>query len=416
MQLAHIVIAILFTLGVDAVALRRFLRWTWQKAIGVAVLLNVASLISAFFAQSYIMARIPASWFFIYNLYTRYAAVVLPFILLAFLVKVVTEWFICTFFEKSAPTKTIWAVVAGMNLVTMLPGAVHEYVRSRPEIPKPYVLLPSADWLGQLDEDVYFFDTFARRLVAVKPGSTNFTVLTSSPPVRGYRIACGGAAVITLHPTNAVTISLLAGSDKPARSYTYPIVVDNPALIDVSPEARFFAVCDAGSVKCYGLSSGGRTGEATRVSIGTDGYVAWTTNSSMILCGTRDGAELVEWQAGVTQACATVAPTTPVSWVCSLDKYLAPTNVFVSPVATVEVIRSAGLEIHSDGKTDKFTVSAAAGYVGIGFLSDNETFLFQLGREIMALNVRTKTVGHLYEGILCTLQRPRYEVPTGVME
>jgi len=69
-----------------------------------------------------------------------------------------------------------------------------------------------------------------------------------------------------------------------------------------------------------------------------------------------------------------------------------------------------GLEINYNREKIDFNVGTTAKYIGIGFLSDGENFLFQLGGEIMIINVKTKKIGRLYEGILGIIKNKRYKI------
>jgi hypothetical protein len=98
------------------------------------------------------------------------------------------------------------------------------------------------------------------------------------------------------------------------------------------------------------------------------------------------------------------------SFACSIQKYIAVTNSFNSPKADINVVMNKGLEINYNGEKIDFNVGTTAKYIGIGFLSDGENFVFQLGGEIMIINVKTRKIGRLYEGILGIIKNNRYKI------
>jgi len=182
-------------------------------------------------------------------------------------------------------------------------------------------------------------------------------------------------------------------------------------LIDVVPEKNIFAVCISNQLNCFDLQTGALTGKTVVLPKDSFDYISIGKSASEILCNAGANNFSVNWIDGEIK----ILPEkenikTYPSYICSIQKYAAVTNTFNSPNTEINVVINKGLAINSKGQKLDFNVGTTAKYIGIGFLADEENFLFQLGGEIMVVNIKTKKVGRLYEGILGIIKNKRYEI------
>lgn len=372
----HLTIAIFFTLGVDAFVIFKFLKMNLKKAVAISFLINTASMIAAFMAQQYLVTKLPSNWFWLHHILHNYVTVFLIFSLVTLAVKILVETLIITFFEKEVSTQVIWFAIIIMNLITAFPGAVYDFVSRKPKISAPFILKESADWLKNTNDTIWFLDAKSGMLTKAEPGADKFYPLTDATPFFGYRICADGNAAITLGRTNAITISVFS-SNKLEKSFTYPSEVETVDFADALPEKNIYATCLSNKVTVFDLRTGAPTNEIANIIFNELAKAINFSNST--------------------------------SWICSIQKYVTLTNNFKSPLAEITVIMNNGIEIKTGNENFNFNVGTSARFIGIGFLADGENFLFQLGGEIMVLNVKTKEIGHLYEGILAIIKSKRYE-------
>jgi len=410
LELIHLTIAIFFTLGIDAYVIFKYFKWDMRKACAVSLLINFVSMIAAFMAQQYLVTKLPPEWFFLYHISNSYASVFFTFTVVTIIVKVLSETLIISFFDKEISTFTLWTVVVGMNLITALPGSIYDFVRGKPEVSQPFTLVETADWIKNSDDKIYFLDAKNRMLTLAVPGTDKYYPLTPAQPFFGYRISDNGNAIITLGRTNAVTISIIS-SNKLSGSFTYPSDVVNVNLIDAVPNENIFAVCISNQLNCFNLQTGSLTGRTVELPKNNFEYISIGRKKTEIICSTKTNKISANWFNGtVNNLSNSQNIETYPSFVCSIQKYAAATNLFNSPKTEIKVVLNKGLEINSNGEKIEFNVGTTAKYLGIGFLSDGENFLFQLGGEIMVVNIKTKKIGRLYEGILGIIKNKRYEI------
>ncbi len=408
LELIHLIIAIFFTLGVDAYAIFKYLKWDVRKACAVSLLINFASMIAAFMAQQYLVTKLPSNWFFLYHISTQYASVFLTFVVVTIVVKILIETLILSFFDKEISTSMLWSVVIVMNLITAAPGSIYDFVRGKPEISKPFSLIENANWIKNSKDKIYFLNAKDRMLTLALPGMEKSYPLTAAQPFFGYRISDNGNAVITLGKTNSVTISIIA-SNALVKSFTYPSDVKTVDLIDVFPEKNIFAVCLSNQLKCFNLQTGSLTGKTVELPGDNFDYIGIKQDLQEVVCNSDTNKILANWLEGTAKELKNVSDEkTCLSYICSIQNYVAVTNSFHSPKTVINVVMNKGIEIISNVGTNELNFGTTARYIGIGFLSDGNNFLFQLGGEIMVLNIETKKVGHLYEGILCIIKNKRY--------
>jgi len=410
LELIHLTVAIFFTLGVDAYAIFKYFKWDIRKACAVSLLINFVSMIAVFMVQQYLVTKLPSDWFFLHHISNHYASVFFTFALVTIAVKILIEVLILSFFDKEISASVLWVVVIIMNLITFLPGSVYDYVRGNPEISKPFSLIEYADWINDSEDEIYFLDAKNRMLTLAIPGTDKYYPLTSAQPFFGYRVADNGNAIITLGKTNAVTISIIS-SNKLSESFTYSSDVRKVELIDAVPGENIFVVCISNQLKCFNLQTGISTGKVVELPGNKFNHISIGKKSPEIICSLDDKKISANWISGLTKPISvkTNEKSFP-SWLCSMQNYAISTNSFHSQKADIDVVMNQGLKINSNGEKTDFNVGTTARYIGIGFLSDEENFIFQLGGEIMVVNVKTKKIGRLYEGILGIIKNKRYRI------
>jgi len=129
LELIHLTVAIFFTLGVDAYAIFKFLKWNLRKACAVSLLINFVSMIAAFMAQQYLVTKLPSDWFFLYHISNNYATIFLIFSTVTIVVKILMETLIISFFDKEISTANLWVIVVVMNIITAVPGSIYDFIR-----------------------------------------------------------------------------------------------------------------------------------------------------------------------------------------------------------------------------------------------------------------------------------------------
>ncbi|MCK5853111.1 hypothetical protein KAH27_08810 [bacterium] len=408
LELIHLTVAIFFTLGIDAYAISKYFKWNIRKACAVSLLINFVSMIAAFMAQQYLITKLPAEWFFLHHISNQYASVFLTFFSVTIIVKILFEFLVLSFFDKEVPNSLLWSVIIVMNLITALPGSVYDFVRGKPEINKPFSIIKNADWIKNSEDKIYFLNAKNKMLTVATPGTDEYYPLTSAQPFFGYRISDNGNAIITLGRTNVVTISVVV-SNSLSENFIYPSDVENVDLIDVVPGENIFAFCISNQLKCFDLQTGALTGKVIVLPQESYDNISIGKKISEIICCTKTNKLSANWIAGTVKYISNDknVQTYP-SYVCSIQNYVALTNSFHSPKSDINVVMNKGLNIYYNGETNEFNVGTIAKYIGIGFLSDEENFMFQLGGEIMVVNIKTKKTGHLYEGVLGIIKNNRY--------
>ncbi len=410
LELIHLTVAIFFTLGIDAYAIFKYFKWNIRKACAVSLLINFVSMIAAFMAQQYLITKLPAEWFFLHHISHQYASVFLTFFSVTIIVKVLIETLVLSFFDKEVPNSLVWIVVIVMNLITALPGSVYDFVRGKPEINKPFSLIENADWIKNSEDEIYFLAAKNKMLTVATPGTDEYYPLTPAQPFFGYRISDNGNAIITLGRTNVVTISVIV-SNTLSESFVYPSDVESVDLMDVVSGENLFAVCISNQLKCFNLQTGALTGKIVELPQNNFDNISIGKKISEIICSSKTNKISADWIAGTAKYLpAGKDEKTYSSYVCSIQNYVAATNSFHSQKADINVVMNKGLTINYNGEKSEFNVGTTAKYIGIGFLSDENNFLFQLGGEIMVVNIKTKKIGHLYEGILGIIKNKRYQI------
>jgi len=249
-------IYILFTLVLETFALKKFFFFTLMKAFALCVAINIAAFLTSSIAQSFIANKLDPSFFYIFNIYTKYVEFVAVFILIAFFIRVATEAFICRFFAKEVSLKKVVTVVFIMNVITFFPYAIESYANSKPKISPPFNLVESANWLNSDNDEIVFVNPFGKNISKLQLNSTNFTVLSDSMPIDGYQVSKDRNSIIILGATNSVTITPAANFNLPSKTFNFVPAITNPSHIALSPDMKWFAVQGKEKINIYSFPGG----------------------------------------------------------------------------------------------------------------------------------------------------------------
>ncbi len=355
---------ILFTLLIETFALKKYFYFSWMKAFSLCVGINIAAFFTSSIAQSFAANKLDPSFFYIFNIYTNYFKFALIFILISFLVKVATEAFICRLFAKEVSIQKVVIVVLIMNVITFLPYSIKSYANSKPEIPEPFNLVESANWLAD-NPDIVYVDPFKKNISKYRLNSTNLTVLAETMPINGYRVSMDKNSIIVLHATNSVIFAPAKEFNIPVKILNFEPAITNPYHIAISPDMKWFAVQGKEKANIYSFPVGKLT-NAADVNLPSNFF--------------ND------------------------SWAWHIKTYNEPTNTFSGVSATVTVFKTGGVKINGEKEIFKINgMGEFRPYHGVGFIDNDKTFLFEYGYELMGLNLKTKTAGHLTDAIGCVL-------------
>jgi len=149
----------------------------------------------------------------------------------------------------------------------------------------------------------------------------------------------------------------------PEKTFNFVPAITNPNHIALSPDMKWFAVQGKEKIKIYTFPEGKETNAP-----------ALETSSDLF--------------------------KNPNVWY--YKNYNKLTNTFFCNSSTVTVFKTGGISFLKNGITNNFSVSGMGKFRpfhGIGFTDNEETFLFEFGYELMGLNLKTKYVGHITDGI-----------------
>ncbi|MCX7847710.1 MAG: hypothetical protein N2595_06760 [bacterium] len=398
MQIFHFIVTVVFVLAVDAFALWRVLRWPWVRAMGVSVLINVASLIGAALAYDVVAARVPLAWSQLHVWVKYHLALKGLFFIVAYGATVAIEFFIVRIWEGQSNPWRILLLVASINAVTLAPGAVESVVAGWPRVPKTFTLLPDAPWLEGDGTKLYFFDIAGRVLKVRELGTNGAVVVSQAVPVYGYRVGADGRMCV-IGLTNIVSLSWLSVTGR--HEVTVPLLLTNVWHVDCAPDGSWYAVASGGHVRMYTLPGQVVTAQ---VSVGNVEYItAAGPLPSVAWVGTHEKGVLAA--GGATNVSATLQPF----WAWSPYERSLETGVFSREGVTVTIRDGCGIEIVTPAYTDTFTTVRGARYRGLDFTRDGRSFVFSMGTEVLALEIPTRRVGHvcLGAGVLMTSERER---------
>jgi len=371
-----------------------------EAPVGLSVLINVASLIAAGIAYALVAGRLPPAWSTLYVWQRYYIALQMFFFALAFAATVAAEFFICRHWEKDRNPWFLLAVVAVMNLITMAPSALESAVASRPRIPATFTLTPTAPWLQADGAVLYFFDLQTRTLNALPLGGRQPQVLTAALPAHGYR-AGTDQRVCVLSVTNTAVFSWHSATGR--CEIAVPLALTNILHVDCAPDGAWYATAAAGTLRIFSTADNSVTAAVDAADVA---YLAAAAQPPAV-CWAGANAAGVLTLDGTTNASSVPQPF----WYWS--PYLAPaaTAVFSRGALAITVRNGEGIEIKTPAYTDTFIAVRGASYRGLGLTTDNRSFVFALGSEILALDLDTRMIGHVCQGAAAVLTAPEQRVP-----
>lgn len=387
MSSLHVVATIVFTLAVDIFALWRLLRWPWVRAIGVGVLINVASLVGAAVAYDMVAGRLPLEWTQLHLWVKYHAWIKVLFFAVAYGVIVLVEYLIVRVWEKEGSVWRVFGVVAGMNALTTIPGAIESAMAGWPRVPTSFTLERTASWAAGSDARLYYFDYAARKLMTKQMSEGTGELVSAALPVNGYRVGAEGRVCIA-SVTNTLVMSWPSATGR--HEVTVPLLVTNLALVECDPRGRWYATADARQVRIYALPDNTLTASA---SVGEVEYLTAVTSGGVMWKERQSSGILT--LGGVTNAVTAPEPF----WYWSPYEIPEGTAVFARGDVCITVRNGLGIEIMTPTYTDTFAVVRGARYRGLDFTPDGRVFVFTVGSEVLALEIATRRVGHVCLGV-----------------
>jgi|GEM_PF-4652261 len=392
----HVVVTIIFTLAVDAFVLWRVLRWPWLRAAGVSVLINVASVIASVFAYEVVASRIPLEWSLLHVWVRYHLALKALFFGVAYTATLAAEYLIVRQWERERNPWQLLGVVAAMNLVTMLPGAIESAVASRPRVADTFELTRDTPWLQSDRTRLYFFDVTSRTLNARELGGQESQVISDALPVLGYRVGADQRMCV-LSVTNTAVLSWIGATGRYAA--TVPLALTNILHVDCAPDGAWYAVAVDGQVRMYALPGNTLTASVNAANVthitaaAQPAGVAWRGSESF-------GVLALD---GSTNSALMPQPF----WCWSPFEQPVATAVFTRGDVTIQVRNGYGIDIWTPSYTDTFVAVRGGSYRGLDFTPDGRSFVFVLGSEILALDIETRRVGHVCLGAAPVLTTDR---------
>jgi len=392
----HVVLTIVFTLAVDAFVLWRVLRWPWLRAAGVSVLINVAAVIASAFAYEVVASRMPLEWSLLHVWVRYHLAIKALFFGVAYAATLAAEYLIVRQWERARTPWQLLGVVAAMNLVTMLPGAIESAVAGRPRVAATFELTPNTPWLQGDRTRLYFFDYTTRTLKVRALGGQEAQVISGALPVFGYRVGADQRMCV-LGVTNTAVLSWNSATGRCAA--TVPLALTNILHVECAPDGAWYAVAAGGQVRMYALPGNTLTASVNVANVthitaaSQPAGVAWNgTESSGVLA-----------LDGTTNTVSVPQPF----WCWPPYEQPVATAVFTRGDVTIRVRNGYGIDIMTPSYTDTFVAVRGGSYRGLDFTPDGRSFVFVLGSEILALEIETRRAGHVCLGAAAVLTTER---------
>jgi hypothetical protein len=393
MELAYLLSLLIFTLAVDALALHRFFALPWRKTAYISPLINIASFLASLLVTGMVQQRYEPILTQLHFVYTRYLLIVVAYLAITLVVRVAVECAICRHWLAGAPLGRLVLVLLCANFITLLPGAAVQIRSSQPHVPAGYTVRPVADWLTEADGILFYASLDDRCLVWQRLDRQQRMLASSTLPYAGYRIGGATTNAIVLGPTNVITLSAHAGATATQEEWQVALTVSNPALVDVTRDLRTLAVAEADAIQLYTIPAMTPTQRLALASDAPFRFIAWDD------AGTALVVNAVHADAAAT------------AWCWSPEYYRNMTNSFVAGGVTVTVFATAGVQIDDAHGRSLLAPLPMATYFGIGFTPASGTFLLQCNREILALELRRKQIGHVARGLCAMLPQDTYRIP-----
>ena len=184
-------------------------------------------------------------------------------------------------------------------------------------------------------------------------------------PINGFQISKDKSSSIVLGATNSVTITPAEHFNLPAKTFNFIPAVTNPSHIALSPDMKWFAIKGKEKINIYSFPGGKLTNSPA-------------ADSDMF----ND------------------------LWVWYYKDYNILTNTFYNNSTTITVFKTGGMKINRNGTEDFFEINGMGKFRpfhGVGFSDNGNSFLFEYGYELMGLNLETKNMARLTDGIGCIL-------------
>ncbi|GEM_PF-2050214 len=403
MDIAFLVCLVLFTLALDALALQRFFGLSWARATGISVLMNVVSFIVAMIVMGMLAQRYETVLTNLYYLRTYFALILTLHALITLALRTTVEVLIARYWLRDAVVTKLALVLLAANLVSALPGVVTQAQMGQPQMPAGYQFEPAAQGFAAGDGLLVYAALEQRGVVACDLASGGLMLLNSALPYHGYRVAALTTNTLVLGITNTVTLARYTGATNRApEEFLMTCAQSNPACVALAPDLQRLAYVDGGMVRVCNVKTGGEISHMAAPTDAAPTFLGWARDGAGLVCS----AGLQRWQHELDSATSTwqradTAPVEP-AWIWTPAHYQKYTNIFVAADMTVTVYTARGIEISMGGVTDVIAPLPQAAYFGIGFAPCSGIFLAQCNREIIAIDVRRKTIAHVARG-LCAL-------------
>lgn len=405
------IILIVITITIETAVLSYIFKWDLAKALGITALMNIVSFLGASIALLYALSKFPTHWFHLWYMANHYIQVMTPFVLIWWGARIIIEILLCRLWAKNFPLSRVVITILLVNIVTLTPGTIRTLKASKPHVtPESFVLVEKADWIAPVQEKLIYYSLDSHALIEAAPGTDVTRDLAADASYHGYRIVLDGSAVLSPGVSNTLLLTMNDISN--TFSYHLPQPITKPALCDISPDQKYVAVAVSNMCHIFNRENGMVTNSITCPVVSNNSWLSWTADGTAVCINDADNYAIIPWpNTSVDITYTNVLPKLAVSW-ATKDYYAPPGEAhYTSSQANITVNPTNGITIKSASDYSTLRISTAQRYFGIGFLSDQETFLFAIGHEILALNLRTREIGNLVDGVLPLLTKPRYRVP-----
>jgi len=403
MDIAFVACLMVFTLALDALALQRFFGLTWARAAGISALINVVSFIIATIVMGMLVQRYEIVLTNLYYLSTYFALILALHSMVMLALRTTVEVLIARYWLRDAVLTKLALVLLAANLVSALPGVVTQAQLGRPRVPAGYQLEAAAQGFAAGDGVLVYAALEQHGVVARDLAGGGMLLLNSALPYHGYRVAALTTNTLVLGVTNTVTLARYAGiTNHVPQEFVMTCAQSNPACVAVAPDLQRLAYVDGGMVRVCDVKTGGEIAHMTVPADVTPTFLGWARDGAALVCSA--GSQRWQYELDAATSAWQRADTAPVepAWTWTPALYQKYTNTFGAAGMTATVYTARGIEISMNGVTDVIAPLPQAAYFGIGFAPHSGIFLAQCNREIIAIDVRRKTIAHVARG-LCAL-------------
>ena len=392
---------LVFVLAVYTIGSHRFFQWSWRKSFGMSMVLKIASLIVSAMVTNALSFVLPHAWFWFHSAILHDTLIFVGFASLRFAVRATTEWAICRYATVPVGMMRTLGIVAAMYAVVSLPTDIADYCLSRPAFAPPFSLAPRADWLGG-GTPLVFYSPRQRCLVRSTLGTTNEMFVSTALPDSGYRISADATRIVVCDSSSSVVFAHAPCTTGAVRELSVQFPFPRPAYAALSTDARWCAVIDGKDVRVFSFPDGAPTATVHVASIASKSFLAWSTDTSVLFCGTTAAVFSVDWRTGQSTVHTQALDNADVNWAFDYT-CLALTSSFCRGDIAITNHATKGISVASHALAGSFRPTTPSVCVGIGISPDSSSYIFYFSFlkpivEILALNLRTGAIGHLYEG------------------